>query len=142
MLIGGLTQSAIREAIIMLLLLVVFVRYALPSLFSFRTRIQKSLEETYETHISELKEMIDSQRETADQCKEKMAQQARQLSSINAKIVILGRILHEYNCRHSPECDNREAIARDIDSLVEQSSCDLCKSDTCRDCEYERILNS
>ena len=129
------------EAFVIITLVLLFTRYGLPIIFDFRTRIQKALEETYEVHIKELKEMIDTQHESAKMCREQMETQAKQLNSVNAKLTALLNLMIQYNCKAAPDCDNRQELTDDIRSLVEKAVCDTCVNQACSDCSYAEELN-
>ena len=140
-LLSFISSPALIEAIVLLLLFAVFLRWFLPSMFAFRTKIQSSLEETYETHITELKQIIESLQASDGENRRRMQEQTKHLNSINAKLSALGRILEEYNCRQAPDCNDRDRIGDDIMSLVERSVCDSCVQTSCDGCAYDRILN-
>lgn len=124
------------EAMALLFLLAIFLRLILPLLFDFRTKIQRGLEETYEAHIKELKEMIETQRS-------QMVLQGKQLHAISAKLSTVVHIVEQYNCKRSPDCENREKIAENLHELVEHAVCERCDTThLCAECDYAYILDN
>lgn len=128
------------EAILLLFLLIVGIRVGLPIIFDFRSRIQSGLEETYEAHIKELKEMIDTQRESSEMCKERLMTQGKQLRAINARLSVIQGLVERYACDNAPECERRAEIPINLSNVATQSVCDFCEQESCTECDYAHEL--